>query len=230
MISVFIPAYNEQANIEKAVDEAHKALLGIEHEVLVVDDCSDDDTPLICEKLQQAGLTRHIRYEGAPTRRENLAASFHMGKGEITAFFDADMSAHPRYLPHMIKLLDGADMVLASRFLPQSDTKRNTLRQAWSGISNAFTRKYLGTAVSDHQCGLKAFKREPLLRLVGRMGYDRSGWRGFGWDSELIARATKDRMRIIEIPVSWQDSKKTTVRLLRDFRTIPYMMSLRQSI
>ncbi len=231
MISVFIPAFNEQATIIAAVEAAHKALYAHDHEVLVIDDSSRDDTPSICEDLSKKGDIRYVRYENGPTRRENLAASFSLAKGDIISYFDADMSAHPNNISSMIPHLKDADIIIASRLMSGSNTQRNGIRQTWSMISNALTRQYLGTAISDHQCGLKLFKREVILSLVDEMGYDRTGWRGFGWDSEMLVRATRRGFAIKEVPISWMDSKRTTtVNVFSDLWTIPYMAALKLRI
>jgi hypothetical protein len=69
----------------------------------------------------------------------------------------------------------------------------------------------LGSKVRDHQCGFKAFRREPLMQLLDEV--DATHW---FWDTEIIVRATRKGYRIKEIPVDWTSGRETKVRLLKD--------------
>jgi hypothetical protein len=69
----------------------------------------------------------------------------------------------------------------------------------------------LGSKVKDHQCGFKAFRREPLLQLLDEVAANH-----WFWDTELLVRAHRRGYRIKEIPVLWKSGRETKVRLLHD--------------
>ncbi|MFH1055462.1 MAG: glycosyltransferase, partial [Candidatus Altiarchaeota archaeon] len=71
MISVFIPAYEEESILACSVDRVSEALRGLEYEIFIVDDASTDSTPKISAQLAAADRRiRHVRYDNGPTRRE----------------------------------------------------------------------------------------------------------------------------------------------------------------
>ena len=72
-------------------------------------------------------------------------------------------------------------------------------------------RTVLGSKVEDHQCGFKAFQREPLLQLLDEVGANH-----WFWDTEILVRAHRKGYRIKEIPVSWLGGRETKVRLFKD--------------
>jgi hypothetical protein len=80
-----------------------------------------------------------------------------------------------------------------------------------STIYNFMVRAVLGSKVKDHQCGFKAFRRDPLIQLVDEVGAGH-----WFWDTEIIVRAYLRRYKVKEIPVSWTGGHETKVRLLQD--------------
>ena len=69
----------------------------------------------------------------------------------------------------------------------------------------------LGSKLRDHQCGFKAFKREPTLQLIEEVGA-----RHWFWDTEILVRAARKGYKIKEIPVEWKSGRKTKVNLFKD--------------
>jgi len=228
MLSVFMPVYNEESVLERSVGKTLEALQGSDFELFIVDDTSTDGTLELAAKLAAENhRIRYVRYENGPSRRENLADAFKRASGEVIAFLDADLSAGPEYLPGMVRLLGGADIVVGSRYLRESETKRGLFRLAVSRLYNLFLRLYFKSRIRDHQCGLKVFKRDVILRLVGEAGYDRKLVRGFSWDAEILLRAQRHGYTILEIPVKWVQSDRTSTRPLRELKMIPYLLGLR---
>jgi glycosyltransferase AglD len=228
MLSVFVPAYDEEAVLEANVDRVIRALESIDFELFIVDDASDDRTPQIAGRLANVdSRIKCLRYENGPSRRENLAQSFKNAKGGAVAFIDADLSTSPDYLPKMAAKLSEADIVIGSRYLPQSKTRRKLWRLLVSRVANYSVNNLLSSRLTDHQCGLKVFRRDVILKLVDEAGYDSSMRRGFVWDTEILLRAQKHGYRILEVPVDWAESNHSSVKILRDWKMIPYMLRLR---
>jgi glycosyltransferase AglD len=228
MISAFIPAYNEESVLASSVERVKKALDGLDYELFVVDDASTDSTPAIAAALAKADpRVRHLRFEGRPTRRENLAGAFREASGDVIAFVDADMSAPPEWLPKMAQMLADADIVVGSRYASGASARRHIHRHLFSRIASAFTRAYFGSALRDYQCGLKAFRRGAILGLVSDAGYDATLRRGFAWDTEILLRAQRKGLRISELPIAWSESQRSSVSVLRDWRMIPYVFGMK---
>jgi len=231
MISVYVPAYNEAAVLAQSVRQVVTALEGMEFEVTIVDDSSTDSTARVAENLASSDpRIKSVRYEGGPTRRENLAASFKQARGDVIAFIDADLSASPNNIIPMVDMLRDFDIVVGSRYAPGSKTSRSALRLLYSRVAAAFTRLYFNSSLHDYQCGLKVFKHEVILRLVEEAGYDRSMRRGFAWDTEILLRAQRRGYKIAEYPVEWTESGRSSVKPMRDWHVIPYVISLRGRI
>jgi len=231
MLSVFVPAYNEEAALEGNIRKITAALKGTEFELIIVDDSSEDRTQEIGRRLaDEDKRVKYLRFEGGPTRRENLAKSFREAGGEHIAFIDADLSAGPEYLAIMDGMLADWDIVIGSRHLPDSQTKRHLLRRLFTAAAGAFTRTYFNSRISDFQCGLKAFRREVIIGLSEEAGYDGTMRRGFAWDTEILLRAHKRGYRIAEIPVKWTEAGKSSVKPMRDWRMIPYVLALKKRL
>jgi len=232
MFSLFLPVYNEERDLERNVEEIIKALGGMDFELFIVDDVSGDGTPTIGKRLAaEDPRVKYLRYEGTrPTRRENLAQSFKKASGDVIGFIDADLSASPAYLPEMVGKMPEADLVIGNRRHPQSETKRSLYRYTVSGLYTEFVKHYFGVEIKDFQCGLKVFRRDVILRLVEEAGYDDKAVRNFAWDVEILLRAKKKGYRIVEIPVKWVESNRTSTRAFRDMRMIPYLFGLKSRL
>ncbi|MBU0761764.1 MAG: glycosyltransferase [Candidatus Altiarchaeota archaeon] len=222
MHSVYIPAYNEEKIIKATVSTVAAALKGLDCKLTVVDDASTDKTAKICSEI---GVDC-VSYGFGPTRRENLADAMRKSEADKIAYIDADLSVKPAYLPGFFKLLDEFDIVISSRYLPQSKIKRKIWRDVFSRMSSYFIRHYIGSKIIDHQCGLKAFRREVLFQLIDEMGYDKTLNRGWAWDTEMLLRAQKKGIKILEVPVEWNESRHTSVDVFTDWRMVAYSFTL----
>ncbi len=231
MLSLFIPAYNEGSVLDQSVSRVVDALSGVAFELFIIDDASTDSTPDIGRRLEREDKRiRYVRYDFGPTRRENLADSFRIASGDVVGFIDADLSASPEIIPRMLQLLSDYDIVIGSRRMAGAVVTRSLWRRVFTSSANLFLRVFFKSALSDHQCGLKLFRRNTLLELVSQAGYDRSLRRGFSWDTEILLRAEWRGLRICEVPVSWSDSGRSSVDVRRDWRMIPYIFGLRQRL
>ena len=226
-ISVFIPIFNEEKIIDrdvKLIDYMIKKL-PVDYEIFVVNDASTDKTKEITEKI--GILNRKVilhNYTIGPTRRENLAQSFKKANGDIIIFVDVDLITSLRFLPDLIdQIALGYDVVTGSRYAVGSKLKRKPTRLLTSLIYNALVRVIFKTGTRDHMCGFKAFKKEVILKLIEEMGYDKSLKRGIFWDTELLIRAKDHGYKIKEIPIWWNERKKTALYFKREIQTIKYI-------
>jgi hypothetical protein len=158
---------------------------------------------------------RHLHSDNRLGRGQALTRAFLTANGNVLAYIDVDLATDMTHLAELIDAIrkEGYDFSTGSRLLPQSDVMRSFKRGFASKGFNFATRFLLGSKLSDHQCGFKAFKREPLLILLSEV--EDTHW---FWDTELFVRAQKKGYRIKEFPVKWRPDGETKVNVLHDSR------------
>jgi glycosyltransferase involved in cell wall biosynthesis len=220
-ISFLIPAYNEEATIGEVLDRI--AALGLDAQVIVVDDGSRDRTAEIAE---QRGATV-IRQRNAG-KGSALRTAIGEIDGEIAVIQDADMEYDPAEVPDLIEPIvrDVADVVYGSR-LRGGKAQRAYL--FWHLVGNRFlsllTSVLYNTTLSDMETGYKAFRADVLRSLDLRENR-------FGIEPEITAKICKRRLRIYELPISYygrtyEEGKNITWR--DGFRAIWVLLRVRLS-
>lgn len=231
MLSIVIPIYNEAEILERNVTAVYSEAKKIcpSFEILICDDSSTDATPEISEQLSKRFKEiTHVRYHNGPSRRENMALAMKSAKGGIIAYLDSDLAVKPEFIRKLLEgIRAGNDIVIGSRYVKGAVCERKLFRSIISKTYNFFMQTYFGSRICDHQCGFKAFKRKAILQLIEELGYDKKFKRGWFWDTELLIRAQRRHYRILEIPVVWEYGKRSTFRLMREVRMIPYVLMLK---
>lgn len=163
-VSVIIPAYNEEANVEPCLRELVPVLeaLGRPFEVIVVDDGSTDRTFEVLVHLARADpRIRVIRFRRNAGQTAALDAGFRAARGEVVVTMDADLQNDPRDIPRVLEGLASADVVCGWRVRRRDPWTR----RLGSRLANALRRRVTGDGVHDTGCMLKAFRRDALARL-----------------------------------------------------------------
>jgi glycosyltransferase involved in cell wall biosynthesis len=215
-VSVVFPAYNEADSLEAAVDEVTQALNGFtrSYEIIIAEDGSTDGTDKLAAALaEKYPFVKHIHGEKRLGRGAALKNAFKQSSGEVLVYMDLDLATDLKHLKALVEAVasEGYDFATGSRMLPESNVKRTGTRNIASKTYNFMVRAVLGSKVKDHQCGFKAFRREPLMQLLDEV--EAKHW---FWDTEILVRAYRRGYRIKEIPVSWKGGRETKVRLLQD--------------
>ena len=216
MVSVVLPAYNEADKLEGAVTKISQALKETRYcyEIIIAEDGSTDGTNERAEELtQKYSYVKHIHREKRLGRGAALNNAFRQGNGEVSVYMDLDLATDLKSLKPLVDAIavEGYDLSTGSRMLPESKVERSLRRSISSKSYNFLVRHMLGSKVRDHQCGFKAFKREPLMQLLGEV--EATHW---FWDTEIIVRAYRRGFRVKEIPVEWTSGKDTKVNLVKD--------------
>jgi len=208
-VSFLIPTYNEEATLGEVLDRI--AALGLDAQVIVVDDGSTDRTPAILEQRSGDGvvvLRQPNRGKGAALR----AAIPHVD-GDIAVIQDADMEYDPAEVPSLIEPIERgvADVVYGSR-LRGGRPQRAYL--FWHLVGNRFlsllTNVLFNTTLSDMETGYKAFRADVLRSLELRED-------GFGIEPEITGQVCKRGLRVYELPIAYYgrtyaEGKKITWR------------------
>ena len=167
MISVIIPAYNEEENVAalhgRIVDIMRT--MGESFEIIFVDDGSNDNT---FAKLAKLSPIRAIRLAYNCGQTSALNAGILSARGDIIVTLDADLQNDPVDIPKMYeKIKEGYDAVVGWRV----DRHDSLNRKIFSKIANAIARAVLKLDIHDYGCALKMFKKEFLdgVALYGEM-------------------------------------------------------------
>jgi dolichol-phosphate mannosyltransferase len=116
LLSVIVPAYNEESNIPTLVERVAKALSGIDYELIIIDDGSIDNTTEVAKKFEGKHPIRVFRHEHNKGKIEALKTGLRAARGEFIAFLDADMEYPPEALPTMLQeAMQGHDLVATIR-------------------------------------------------------------------------------------------------------------------
>jgi glycosyltransferase involved in cell wall biosynthesis len=232
-VTVVLPCYNERELALEHTLQLYEVLKkkSWTFELLVCDDASTDGTGKMLDALTQPEI-KAIHYTRGPSRRENLAVTLSKGRGQILVFMDMDLATDLSYLDSIIDpVMQGKyDLAIGSRYQKGADVKRELIRLVYSIGYNTTIRVMFGSKILDHQCGFKAFQRQVLQDLVKEMGYDEKFLRGWFWDAELLIRAQRKKLRILETPVRWVSGRKSSFNFVRELKVLPYMFDLKRRL
>jgi dolichol-phosphate mannosyltransferase len=212
-LSIVIPAFNEERFIGTLLQQVHAvdlASIGVEREVIVVDDCSSDRTSDLVRSM--AGVRLH-RLPVNSGKGAAVRAGIGIATGDYLIIQDADLEYDPNdYVPMLRAILDGrGDVVYGSRYLGRGRHPNQTWAAYLGGRSLSLVmRATTGHYVTDTVTALKLFPRTllPSLHLETT---------GFETDHEITAKVLARGLRIVEVPVTYtprsrEDGKKIGLR------------------
>jgi len=172
MLSVVIPAYNEEENVPILYEKLKKVLdgLGQDYEIIFVDDGSTDGTYQRLKQLaEKDSRLKIIRFKRNYGQTAAMSAGFEHAKGNVIITLDADLQNDPEDIPLLLeKLEEGYHVVSGWR----KDRKDPFLsRKLPSMIANWLISKITGVHLHDYGCTLKAYRAEVVkdLELFGDM-------------------------------------------------------------
>lgn len=167
-ISVVIPFYNEQDNIEPLLREVEAALSGREFEIVAIDDGSRDNTLSVLRSLkEQMPTLRLVRHLGNFGQSGAIASGVRAAASDMIATLDGDGQNDPADILALLKAVEeysqpGKTIVAVGRRRKRQDS---WLRRISSRIANNTRRKLLNDDCPDTGCGLKFFPRKAFLNL-----------------------------------------------------------------
>jgi len=196
-LSIIVPVFNEELTIGNVISRLAVVTqkIGLNHEIIVVDDCSDDKSLEISQNqnVKTYSLKRHMGKGYA------LRAGFAKAKGEIIATIDSDGSHRPEELPLLLTpiLNDQADLVIGSRFLSNKPVSTKKLNEAGVRLFNFLIKTITRTEVSDSQSGYRVMKSEVLKNMGLKSGE-------YEIESEMLVKTAQNGFRVREVPISFE--------------------------
>jgi glycosyltransferase involved in cell wall biosynthesis len=215
-LSVVIPAFNEASRIERTLDRTVEYLngRGESWEIVVADDGSRDETPVIVRRYMQSHGDAAVRLVALPANRGKgaaLRAGVAATRGQRVLLMDADLATPIEELESLSRALDdGFKVATGSRAVSTSNVTRpqSSLRVLLGRAGNLWIRSLAVPGVHDTQCGFKLFDGDVARDLFARCREDR-----FGIDIEVLCFARRRLgLDIAEIGVHWEHQQGSKVR------------------
>ena len=215
-LSIVIPVYNERATLEELVSRVIAVDVGMERQIILVDDGSTDGTRELYPALRQrwpaedilVQLQERNRGKGAAVR-----AGFALATGDVVLIQDADLEYDPRDYPQLLApILDGsADVVFGSRFVGGA---AHRVHLFWHQVGNQFlttlSNMLTNLNLTDMETCYKVFRIE-VVRSMALVSDT------FTIEPELTAKVARGRWRVYEVGIryagrDYAEGKKITWR------------------
>ncbi|MCK5218363.1 glycosyltransferase [bacterium] len=199
--SVIMPAYNEARHLAGNVEETIAVMesLGEGYEIIVVDDCSRDNTAEILRTISRrhAGV-KPVFLKENQGKGHAQSAGFMQSQGAYVFFLDADLELHPRQFKRFLEIMqqEQADVVIGSKRHPQSVLEYPWRRRLMSGVYFCLVKIMFGLPLRDTQTGMKLFQRQVLSRAFPKILVKK-----YAFDLELLVLLHYQGCRIAEAPV-----------------------------
>jgi len=212
MLSVIIPAYNEEKRIGRALEPAIRFLKNqpYESEIIVVCDGCTDNTRQVAESFQSEFKNLNI-IDYSPNRGKGYAVKKGMlgASGDLRFFMDADYAVPIELLPEFIeKINNGFDIIIASRRHKDSVIEEHQmyLRELAGKGFGVLQKIILGFPYYDTQCGYKLFTKKAAEFIFPELKYNCSYF-----DAEMMYVAYRAKMKVAEMPVVWRHDGVTSM-------------------
>ena len=210
-VSILMPCLNEAETLAFCVRQAVAALRdnNISGEVIVADNGSTDGS-------QQIATAEGARVVDVPVRGYGAAliAGIEAARGKYILMADADASYHFEHLPRFLPKLDeGYDLVMGNRFSGSIEPGAMPPLHRYLGnpVLSSIGRIFFRIPVRDFHCGLRAFRRDPILALNLRTT-------GMEFASEMVVKSSLAGLRMTEVPTTLSPDGRSRPPHLRSWR------------
>ena len=212
-LSIIIPCYNEENTIKVIVEKVLKFSL-YDKEIIIVDDCSTDQSRKIIKNLaEDTSIIKYFFLDKNLGKGAALNKGFKEANGDIILIQDADLEYDPKDYPILIKpfIETDADVVYGSRFLGGEYVR---LHFFWHFLANKFltivTNVVTNLNMSDMETGYKVFKKNVINSIEIKE-------KSFGVEPEITVKLAKKKFVFYEVPISYrgrsyEEGKKITLK------------------
>src|SRR3989344_723588 len=223
-LSLVIACYNEEGFLRESVGKIASVLDDsvFSYELIFIDDNSLDHTKeIVASLVKKTPRSRAVYHAVNEGRAEAIRDGIVLARGRVVGFIDIDLEVSPVYIPRFVRMIlrNHADVVIGLRVYREGllSLHRSVLSRGYSWL----VRSMLGIPYKDTETGYKFFDRKSILPVLAKTTH-----KGWFWDTEIMALAYYQGLRVIETPVLFvrRFDKKSSVHLIRD--TIHYFLNL----
>ena len=214
LLSIIVPAYNEELLLPEFLREVclcmEKSALG--HEIIIIENGSEDRTLEIAKNFSTKNSNIVVEHLNKPGYGQALIRGIKLAKGKYILIYNVDF--WDKKFIDLVKVdLLGYDIVVGSKSLPGSSDKRSFLRRFITKITNFLLKLLLGFSGTDTH-GIKVFSTDKIIPVL-RKCKTRTGI----FDSELLIRAERMGLKILELPVSLVEKRPNRFGIKRIIET-----------
>ena len=200
-LSILIPVFNEEATLITLLDMVHNAdSLGLQKELIIVDDGSTDNTRAILGELDTAKYNAKIYYhEKNQGKGAALRTAQGYAEGDLIMIQDADLEYDPKEYPELLRpLVEGrADVVYGSRLCGGKPTRAFKIMHLFGNkFLSLVTNILYNATLTDMEACYKVFKRDIFKKV--KIKCDR-----FDFEPEITAKVLKQGVKLYELPISY---------------------------
>lgn len=212
---VVVPTYDEADSLPALLDTLLACTDATTH-VMVVDDASPDGTGTLAEARAASEPRVHVLHRPAKAGlgsayRDGFAAALAAGARRVVQM-DADGSHDPHDVPRLLDALEGADVVVGSRYCHGGELRGWPARRlVLSRGANAYVRAWTGLPSTDATSGFRAVRR-PVLDAIGAPALTSEG---YAFQVELTLAAWRAGFRIVEVPITFTERRHGASKISR---------------
>ncbi len=228
-INLLFPVLNERLRLQKGIETTIayvREQVKIPCKLTILDNGSEDETPEIGKKLEEA--YPEVTYVRVGERGVGVAfrKGIELNDCDIVGYMDIDLSTDLKYLGKTIEMFQQdpeLQYVNGTRFSKESDTKGRKWYRKITSMGLVFLLKTIfHMKATDALCGFTFLRKEEAEQLVAESSQD-NGW---FYTVEFLLRAERDGMKICDMPVEWQEDYNTTVKVFKTIKN--YVIQIRR--
>jgi len=197
-VSLIIPVYNESSHLQRFLEMIDGLQVPIEKELVIVDDCSQDDSRDILGNYSFKSSVVLIYKEHNQGKGAAIRTGIERATGDIIGIQDADFEYETADIPRLLQPLldDKADVVFGSRFKKSNPQVFRTFHYLVNRLLTIYSNLCSGLYLTDMETCYKFFSANVVRNI--RLESNR-----FGFEPEITAKIAKLKLRVYELPISY---------------------------
>ena len=216
-VLIIIPAYNEELNIEKTVNDVKN---NTEYDYVVVNDCSKDNTKKVCEKNEFNMISLPVNYGLTSGIQIGMKYAYE-NNYDIAIQFDGDGQHQAKYLKDLVEKIEkeNCDIAIGSRF--EKEKKPHSMRMLGSNIIQFAIKLVTGKRITDPTSGMRAYNNTAIKEFIINTSLTP--------EPDTIVYMIKKGLNVQEVQVEMKE-REFGESYLNTFKSIEYMLSMMFSI
>ena len=216
-VLIIIPAYNEELNIEKTVNDVKN---NTEYDYVVVNDCSKDNTKKVCEKNEFNMISLPVNYGLTSGIQIGMKYAYE-NNYDISIQFDGDGQHQAKYIKDLVEKIEkeNCDIAIGSRF--EKEKKPHSMRMLGSNIIQFAIKLVTGKRITDPTSGMRAYNKKAIKEFITNTSLTP--------EPDTIVYMIKKGLNVQEVQVEMKE-REFGESYLNTFKSIEYMLSMMFSI